>query len=306
MFWRNRNDLTNKSDKYKTMKKTISRRDFLRILREFILTLVATSGGSLAYGVFVETGWIEVNEVEIPLPRLPKAFNGFRILQLSDIHIGGWMNRERLAHVVEVALEQSADAVVLTGDYLLRKSKISLDLITADFIAEISKITKSRRTLGVLGNHDHWINAERVRKMLTISGVVELKNDVYLFEKDGEKLFIAGVDDIWENKHNLDRVTSKLPENSAAILLAHEPDFADTSAATKRFGLQLSGHSHGGQVAIPFLGAPILPYLGEKYYSGLYKVGEMWQYTNRGVGMTEPAVRFNCRPEITIFTLRSE
>jgi predicted MPP superfamily phosphohydrolase len=88
------------------------------------------------------------------------------------------------------------------------------------------------------------------------------------------------------------------------VLLAHEPDFADTSAATGRFALQISGHSHGGQVRLPFMRL-VLPQLGEKYPMGLYQVGGMYQYTNRGLGMVSPRVRFNCRPEITILTLQA-
>jgi predicted MPP superfamily phosphohydrolase len=134
---------------------------------------------------------------------------------------------------------------------------------------------------------------------------VNLSNEVYTLSQDGEELHIAGVDDIWEKQDRLDLVLEKLPDAGAAILLAHEPDFADQSADTGRFDLQLSGHSHGGQVVIPFVGAPLLPYLGMKYPSGLYRVGTMWQYTNRGVGMARLKVRFNCRPEITVFTLES-
>jgi predicted MPP superfamily phosphohydrolase len=96
-----------------------------------------------------------------------------------------------------------------------------------------------------------------------------------------------------------------LPAEGCAILLAHEPDCADDSAATGRFDLQISGHSHGGQVSLPLIGPPVLPYLAQKYPSGLYQVGQMFQYTNRGVGMTPPYVRLNCRPEITVFTLES-
>jgi uncharacterized protein len=103
----------------------------------------------------------------------------------------------------------------------------------------------------------------------------------------------------------LDAVLDQLHDNSAAILLAHEPDFADLSAESNRFDLQVSGHSHGGQIVLPLYGPPILPHLGRKYPSGLYQVGNMLQYTNRGVGMARLPVRFNCPPEITIFTLKS-
>ena len=98
---------------------------------------------------------------------------------------------------------------------------------------------------------------------------------------------------------------ARLPRTGAALLLAHEPDFADITPPPGRFDLQLSGHSHGGQVVIPFLGPPTLPEIGEKYPSGRYQVGGMIQYTNRGVGMVRPHVRLNCRPEITLLTLHA-
>jgi hypothetical protein len=103
----------------------------------------------------------------------------------------------------------------------------------------------------------------------------------------------------------LDRVLSKLPPDGCAILLAHEPDFADYSAATGRFDLQISGHSHGGQIVFPVIGAIFLPNFAKKYTSGRYNVNGMAQYTNRGLGTAEIQVRLNCPPEITIFTLSS-
>jgi predicted MPP superfamily phosphohydrolase len=287
------------------MTKNFSRRDFLRILRTFFLSLFSFGAGPLIYSIFGEPTWLDVEQVEIVLPRLPKSFSGFRILQLSDIHIGGWMNRERLSDVIELAKEQKPDLVVMTGDYLIGHSWTdNLDEAIRDFIEEVSKFTADYPVLAVLGNHDHWTNSDKVRAMLSSCGVVELNNDMHSIKRGDGQLHIAGVDDIREHKDRLDDVYKLLPETGAAILLAHEPDFADISSQKARFDLQLSGHSHGGQVVIPFYGPIVLPDLGQKYPSGLYKVGDMWQYTNRGVGMTEPAVRFNCRPEITVLTLR--
>jgi len=144
-----------------------------------------------------------------------------------------------------------------------------------------------------------------VQDALRRGGVRLLMNSIHTLERNGEQVHIAGVDDVYEYRDDLDAVMTQLPKDGCAILLAHEPDFADTSAATERFDLQLSGHSHGGQVVVPFIGPPVLPDLGKKYPSGLYQVGNMLQYTNRGVGTSIPPVRFNCRPEITIFTLES-
>jgi predicted MPP superfamily phosphohydrolase len=134
---------------------------------------------------------------------------------------------------------------------------------------------------------------------------MDLTNRVSTLDRDGEHLHLCGVDDVWDGDARLDDVIAQLHSDGAAILLAHEPDFADTSAATGRFDLQLSGHSHGGQIVLPILGAPRLPYLGRKYPSGLYKVHQMFQYTNRGVGMARLPIRINCPPEITLFILES-
>jgi len=287
------------------MKIKLSRRDFLHILKTIFLSLFSLAPASLLYSIFGEPMWLDVEQVDVVLPRLPKSFSGLRILQISDIHIGGWMNRERLSDVIELAKRQKPDLVLMTGDYVIGRSwNENLDGAAQDFVEEVSKLTADYLVLGVLGNHDHWTDSVKVRDMLSSSGMIELNNAVYSLKQGDDHLHIAGVDDVREHKDRLDDVCNLLPETGAAILLAHEPDFADTSSKKDRFDLQLSGHSHGGQVVIPFYGPLVLPYLGRKYPAGLYRVGEMWQYTNRGVGMTEPALRFNCRPEITVLTLR--
>ena len=287
------------------MKIKLSRRDFLHILKTIFLSLLSLAPASLLYSIFGEPMWLDVEQVDVVLPRLPKSFSGLRILQISDVHIGGWMNRERLSDVIALVKRQQPDLVVMTGDYVIGRSwNENLDGAAQDFVEEVSKLTADYLVLAVLGNHDHWTDSTKVRDMLSSSGVIELNNAVYPLKQGDDHLHIAGVDDVREHKDRLDDVCNLLPETGAAILLAHEPDFADTSSQKRRFDLQLSGHSHGGQVVIPFHGPLVLPYLGRKYPAGLYRVGEMWQYTNRGVGMTEPAVRFNCRPEITVLTLR--
>ena len=286
--------------------KKITRRDFLKLTSMTTLNLFLASLGGLGYSLVVEPGRLEVERVALKLPRLAPSFSGFRILQISDIHFGGWMNRERLGHVIRTVLAEEPKLVVITGDFLIGHvwNDSIRDSLT-ELVEEMSVLTEVHPTLAVLGNHDYWTNAGAVRTALAACNIVELSNDVYSLSKDHEQLHIAGVDDIWERQDRLDIVLDKLPQTGAAILLAHEPDYADVSAKTGRFDLQLSGHSHGGQVVLPFVGAPVLPYLGRKYPSGLYRVGTMWQYTNRGVGMARLKVRFNCRPEITVFTLES-
>jgi predicted MPP superfamily phosphohydrolase len=200
----------------------------------------------------------------------------------------------------------------------------------------------------VLGNHDHWTadpemshtprpqtvastttpsasgastNYNVVRRLIREAGVGELDNKITPIERGGARLWLCGVDDLWAGQPDFPSVIDQLEQQSApdevAILLAHEPDYADIVAQTGRVSLQLSGHSHGGQVNIPFIGPPILPIMGRKYHTGLYQVptsggspqsparDSMQVFTSRGVGIVGIRVRFNCPPEIALLTLRS-
>jgi hypothetical protein len=248
----------------------------------------------------------QLHVLPLKLPRLPRSFSGIRIAHISDIHMGGWMNRERLKRVADLILAEKPDLLLITGDFFIGRST---SIMTAEIVdglsAELLRLANSFPTFAVLGNHDYWIDAERVRRILSCSGVMDLTNRVFTFKREEDSLHICGMDDIWQGDARLEDVIARLSDEGAAILLAHEPDFADTSAATGRFDLQLSGHTHGGQIVLPFVGAPVLPYLGRKYPSGLYKVQGMYQYTNRGVGAGRVPLRINCPPEITLLVLES-
>ena len=203
-------------------------------------------------------------------------------------------------------MAQSPDLVAVTGDLVLAYSGLSKNEPVMDNYHNVfKKLADEFPTIAVLGNHDYWYNASRVKVALELAGVKVLINSSHSLERAGELFHIAGLGDAYERQDNLNAILASLPKEGSAILLVHEPDFADTSSATGRFDLQISGHSHGGQVVLPLIGPLVLPYLGKKYHTGLYKVGDMFQYTNRGVGMTMPSIRFNCRPQITIFTLES-
>ncbi len=283
---------------------SISRRDFLKILKIIIFdTFLLGVGGSI-YSTLIEPLWFDVVQVPITLSRLSKAFSGFRILQISDIHAGEQFMPAHLNEITEKILELKPDIVLITGDFVYSSPLMTDEILraTADLL---SRLSASMPVFAVMGNHDHWWNVSRVREMLQKANIKELANDFSTIEKDGSHLHICGVDDFYVREAKLEPILSRLPEAGCAILMAHEPDFADKSSVSDRFDLQVSGHSHGGQVVIPFLGPLVLPNFGRKYPSGWYKIGNMHQYTNRGLGMVFPYVRFLCRPEITVFTLIS-
>ncbi len=283
------------------LQRPLTRRQFLKRAGLLALGGVVAGSGGWEYASAVEPSWLEIQPVTLTLPRLAPAFDGYRVVQFSDIHMSSWMTRARLAEVVGVVNAQGADLIAMTGDFVSNLS----DEIAQDLIAVLGTLRAPDGAVAVLGNHDHWNDAGAIHRVIKESGMVDLTNTVHTLDRGSVPLHLAGVDDIWEKHDRLDEVLPQLPQDGAAILLAHEPDFADTSAATGRFDLQLSGHSHGGQVIMPLVGPLHLPYLGQKYPLGRYQVGTMLQYTNRGVGMIQPRVRFNCRPEITVFTLRA-
>jgi predicted MPP superfamily phosphohydrolase len=248
----------------------------------------------------------KVETVRLELTRLSQAFSGFRLALISDIHMGGWMNLKRFQQVADLIVAQKPDALVIAGDFLIGRgfTKASQRWID-DLIKVLSPLAAALPSFAVLGNHDYWTRPETIREMLCLSGVMDLTNTVFTFRRGGERLHLCGVDDIRHGDVRLDQVIAQLDENSPAILAVHEPDYADVSAATGKFDLQIAGHTHGGQIVLPFFGPPILPGSGQKYYSGLYQVGNMYQYTNRGVGRYELAIRLNCPAEITLFILQS-
>jgi predicted MPP superfamily phosphohydrolase len=279
----------------------------LRLLFSTIKVIFSSPIGLLAHPVsrlFVSEkvdDWVEVTPVVLTLPRLKPEFDGYRIAQISDFHIGTWIKREHLEEVIELVNHQKPDLVAITGDFVTHHP----ERYANDLVQVLRRLSSRDGSFGILGNHDHWTNPKAVRQIMKASRVIDLSNTVHTIQRGASKLYIAGVDDHYDGLDRLDLVLPQLPGEDAAILLAHEPDFADQAAASGRFDLQLSGHSHGGQIVLPRIGISYLPRFARKYPSGLYHVNGMLQYTNRGLGTAEFQIRLNCKPEITVFTLRS-
>jgi predicted MPP superfamily phosphohydrolase len=258
----------------------------------------------------IEPGWLAVTELSLHLPRLESAFDGYRIAHITDTHADNtWMDMARLMDVVQLTNQYNPDLVVITGDFVTVVNAKTFQTLSA-----LSHLNARDGILAVLGNHDHSTDPGTVRAILQSNSIRELKNTSLTLLRGNAQLHIIGLDDllrkdpqpsIWSFEGRLHQALSELPETGAALLLVHEPDFADVAGASGRVDLQLSGHSHGGQICLPFYGPLITPPLGRKYPTGLYSINGMFLYTNRGVGMTGLPIRFNCRPEISIFTLHT-
>jgi hypothetical protein len=273
--------------------------DFGTILRRKIQIIMSKFASRFGFRKFDRQDF-KVERLEITIPQLPLPFQNYRILHISDIHYDQWISLDRLIGIVGLVNENSPDLIAITGDFV---SYLVNDRIEDDMITQLKRLKANDAIVAVLGNHDHWSGAERVRRILRESNIRDISNDTYTIQKQGANLNMAGIDSAWVKKDRLDIVLKKIPLDGPAILLAHEPDLAVKSAATKRFSLQLSGHSHGGQLIIPGVGTPFRGPLFRKYPHGKYTVGDMWQYTSRGLGTNGYWIRINCPPEIAVINL---
>ncbi len=275
-----------------------SRRGFLKALGQVVLGSAVAGAVGYGYSIQVEPSWLSVEQVEIPIKKLKPALEGFKIVHMSDIHLHPYTQLEFVRKAVAKANTLQPDLVVLTGDYVLESAESIFELAPA-----LASLNSKYGIFASLGNHDLWTNAEVVLAGLRQAGLPVLVNDGVALGVGSDLLYLAGLDDGWSGQLDLSAALAKLPQDAPVILLAHEPDLADNFALDGRISLQLSGHSHGGQVRLPGIGAPILPHLGRKYDQGLYRVRDMWVYTTRGIGLGPVPTRFNCPPEITEITL---
>jgi uncharacterized protein len=275
-----------------------SRRSFLKALAALVGSGCVSTIGGYSYSTRVEPFWLAVEHVSVPIRNLHPSIEGFTIALLSDFHLYPYTKIDFIHQVVERTNQLAPDLVVFTGDYVLHRADAIFELAPV-----LAQINAPYGLFTILGNHDIWTNAQVVQQGLQEAGLPVLINAGVLLTVNKGQIYLAGLDDGWSGQPDLPRALEGAPPDVPVILLMHEPDFADEYAQDGRIALQLSGHSHGGQVRIPLVGAPILPPYGQKYSNGLYHIGTMWLYTNRGIGVIGPPVRFNCRPEITILTL---
>ena len=253
--------------------------------------------GGYGYVSRIEPAWLKVERVRVPLPT-PSGLDGFRIALLSDFHLYPYVQVEHIRRAVDLANGLKPDLALLTGDFVDNDAAAVLDLAP-----ELARLDARLGIYSILGNHDLWTDADLIKSELGRQGLPVLVNQAVTLAAGRERLVVVGLDDAWSGHPDLPLALAQSPTDLPVIVMMHEPDLADTLALDGRVSLQLSGHSHGGQVRLPRRGAPVLPYLGTKYDAGLYRVRDMWLYTTRGVGLVGPPVRLNCRPEVTEITL---
>ncbi|WP_163103360.1 metallophosphoesterase [Peribacillus alkalitolerans] len=280
------------------MKEKYSRRSFIKKSAVGILSVIGAGFSSKYYAEEIETKWIEITSHNLRIPNLPASFSGLRAVLFSDTHLGFQFQLSQLEKLIDKINHLRPDLIFFTGDLMDNPRTY----IEKDSISPIlSKLHAKLGKFCVYGNHDHGgYGSDLYLKIMKESGFIVLKNQATdIFNTSGEKIYIAGVDDSMLGKPNLSQTIQGIPSDSFIVLLSHAPDFAQT-ASKYPISIQLSGHSHGGQIQIPFYGALITPPQAKLYIDGLYNINEMKLYVNRGLGTTRLPYRFLSRPEITI------
>jgi len=292
--------------------------------RGFLGAGCAVLGGGLAacllgpaYATRMEPYWIEVTKLQIWLTNVRAAFDGFTIVHLSDFHVGRSVKKEQVRRAVEIANGLEPDLIVLTGDFVTGSAGHSVPC--AD---ELAALEAQQGVYAVLGNHDNWTDPDEVAENVAGAGIIVLRDEVAVTKVRGSRLWLLGVEDtgftagfyggsfsdfraIWREKElRLAAMLEGIPDDEPRLLLVHNPDFTEM-LPTARIDLALCGHTHGGQVRVPLMGAPVVPsFFGDKYASGVVQGPSTLVYINRGIGLISPPIRFNCRPEVTLLRLR--
>ena len=279
--------------------------------RRYALETIAWGSAIIPFGIvgkgFFDTDELMIYEEEITLRALPQAFDGLRIVQISDIHAGSWRSPQPFRRARALVDQLKPDVLVITGDFVNFDPK-ELELIRADLM-------RLRADMGVfasLGNHDHYCspaNHSLLRSMISNSGITLLVNSNIPLTTHGETLYLVGTDNtgLGQNFGDLPAALVGVEPGAPTILLAHDPTFWDKHVRNKApIDLMLSGHTHGGQVGIHFLGMELsVAQVVYKQWAGLYRDGDQYLYVNRGLGTVGPPIRIGIPPEITVLTLRS-
>lgn len=254
------------------------------------------------YSWQLEPYWLEFVHLEMPVKNLPQELIGKTLMQISDIHVGNRFRHEYLTESFEKAKAFQPDFVMYTGDYT--------HYVDEEQYSQLAKVMKSAvlgklGTFGILGNHDYghgWSMpevADTTTEILEKSGIKVLRDQ----KAEAEGLVIYGLEDLWGVNFHPEKVMSTLDSTQANLVLCHNPDACDLPVWNGFSGWILAGHTHGGQVRPPFLPAPILPVKNRKYDQGKIELDQgRTLYINRALGHLIP-IRFNVRPEITLFTL---
>ena len=280
--------------------------------RAFLKGAMYGAGGIALYAGEFERHWLEVVHKEVQIKGLRAPFDGMTVAQMSDIHLDEFTEPFLVREAIDEINRAKPDIVLLTGDYV--SAQVLPRPLTVEAAWQCGKLLsriECRERYAIFGNHDIFAGEQQVGEALRSNGITVLRNSFVPIERQGARFWLAGLDDPVCGQPDPEQTIPSSIQNrprEPIILMCHAPDYVDelrTQAAGQAISLVLSGHTHGGQIRLPFIGPLHLPPGGEKYVQGMFNLGAMKLYVNRGIGSVGVPFRFDCRPEITFFKLRS-
>ncbi|MGA8938379.1 MAG: metallophosphoesterase [Acidobacteriaceae bacterium] len=278
----------------------VTRRGFLGAALAVAGLGLATYSGTHARHEF------EITHRTLPIRDLPDGFLNFRIVQMSDLHLEEYTEPSFLERMVSEVNALHPDLVLITGDFVSRGPlSLKVSWRAAGVAAEILSTLNAPQRFGVLGNHDVNVGADHVIRPLEAHGTPMLVDSYSPIERGRDVLWVCGSNDAGTRVPDLNFAIPPSPR-APVIFMCHEPDYVEKVVLHPRFpliDLMLSGHSHGGQIRLPYIGPLILPPMGQKYVEGAFQFGHMQLYVNRGIGTVGLPFRLNCPAELTEFTL---
>jgi len=285
-----------------------SRKPALFTRRHFIAGFFVSTASLTLYANEIGRHELEIIERTFYIRNLPPAFDGFRIVQFSDIHLEDYTEDFFLQQVIDRVNALTPDLLLVTGDFVSRGPlAVEYSYAAASRCAELLRGLACPQRYGILGNHDANVGARIVRDHMENNGLPLLVNEHVRIERQGQHIILSGLDDYAYGEPNISLAIPEKPD-APVILMVHEPDYAVNIANHRRgplVDLILSGHTHGGQVRIPGFRPLALPPYGKLFPEGHFRIGPSIQlYVNRGIGTVGVPFRFNCPPEITVATLR--
>jgi predicted MPP superfamily phosphohydrolase len=253
-----------------------------------------------AYGILIRRRWFVVRELDVKVEGLDPSFDGFRIAHLSDLHIGTHTPKNWGSRWTRAANLRRPDIAVVTGDMVSSGSEFHEDI--AEVVGELAA---PEGVFVTMGNHDYFGDGEPLVSLLGRRGVRVLRNEGVTLARGGKPLYLAGIDDTWTRRDDMSLALEGRPQGATVVLLAHDPERFH-QAAKMDVALTLSGHTHGGQIAVPFLSRWLsLSHLTHHFHHGLYRRGPSQLYVHPGLGTTGPPMRLGVAPAVVILTLRA-
>ena len=275
-------------------------------LRVSLAAIIVIIGLLVFWGYLIEPGRLVIKHQMIQIANWPSELNGLKVAVLSDIHVDNWfITEKKVRTIVERTNELQPELIVILGDYMSGNGMVREEVDPQVWAPILKDLKASFGTYSVLGNHDWWYDGKKVRHELEQNGIKVLDNEVMQINARNRSLWLVGLSDLWTRPQRINETVEKVPQGEPIIALAHNPDIFPR--LPQHVPLLLAGHTHGGQVRFPFIGAVVQSTdMGERYERGHLFENNHHLFVTTGIGTSILPVRFGVTPEIVLLTINSE